>query len=302
MRALRAAALLALACCGPREASRRVPPPPRGAVIARVDGVEITEDLVRVTAARERVDARTALGMLVDEAVLAKEARRRGVGGPGAEEDARWHAMVRRVIELEVDAPYAPSRLPPDMLDAFIAQHRAQRCHDGLRRVVHVVFRAADNLGPTARDALRARAEAFRAALAARFNERPTAAQLQAEAEALHDAMVSFEALPGIDRHAGMATGGGVVPEFARAIWALDGAHPLSASFATSYGYHVALLVEEVPPMTVPCEALRPQFAVELSELRRNGAIRALLGRLRARAEVHVDRTVLRAADARPPR
>lgn len=299
MRSALLAALLALTACAPQRSARRIPPPPRGAVVARVDGVEITEDLVRATALRERVSARAALDMLLDEAILAREAARRGLAGAEAEEDARWHGMVRRIIELEVDEPFAPSRLPRELVDAFVAEKRAARCHDGLRRVAHAVFRVPERAGVVAQEAARARAEAFRASLLARHGDRPTEGQLREAVEALRDPNALFEPLPAIDRNAGMVSGGGVVPAFAEAVWAIERARPLSPAFRTSYGYHVALLVEEVPPSGVSCEAIRPQLAAELSELRRNGAIRALLTRLRARAEVRVDHAALRSAGGR---
>ena len=287
-------ALAALAACG----GGRDAPRPRGVVLARVDGVEITEDVVRVTATRERVDARAALRMLVDEALLGAEARRRGLGGPSAEEDARWHALVRRLLEHEVEARGAFGAQPPGAFEEYAATRRAALCHDGLRRVVHAVFTSRAPEGSPARAALREGAEALRAAVVARFGASPTEAQFREAVTARGDRRASFESLNAFDRYGGVAVGGSYVPAFVRAVWTIPAEARLSGVFETSFGLHVALLVEEVPPSGVSCAEVRPRLIEEFEGRTRAQLAQSFVEQLRARANVRVDQAALRATGA----
>jgi hypothetical protein len=280
------------ACAGPASTPRA----PSSPVVARVDGAPITEDVVRATALREGVSARDALRMLVDEAVLAGEARRRGLGEAWREDDARWHARVRKLLEDEVEARNRGAQLPRAQVDAYIRGRRAAVCHDGLRRVVHAVFLAQGDARPEGRRLRMEAASALRRRIADTVGARPTEADLRRLAGLVAPPAPSVEGLAPLDRFGGMSTGGGVVEPFARAVWSLSAAAPLSEAFETSFGVHVALLVEEVPPSGVSCESLRPTLTAELERRLRSTAAQTLVQRLRAAAVIRVDTGALRGA------
>ncbi len=291
MRRLALGFVVVAACAGPASTPRA----PSSPVLARVDGAPITEDVVRATALREGVSARDALRMLVDEAVLAGEARRRGQGEAWREDDARWHARVRKLLEDEVEARNRGAQLPQEQVDEYIRGRRAAVCHDGLRRVVHAVFLAQGDARPEGRRLRLEAASALRRRLAETVGARPTEADLRRVA-ALASPAPSVEGLAAFDRFGGLSSGGGVVEPFVRAVWSLSAAAPLSEAFETSFGAHVALLLEEVPASGVSCESLRPTLTAELERRLRAAAAQTLVQRLRAAAVIRVDTGALRGA------
>ncbi|MEZ4392371.1 MAG: hypothetical protein R3A48_14885 [Polyangiales bacterium] len=285
---------LAAGSCGP---PRAAPAPPSGPVVARVDGEAITEDAVRAAAAREGVDAPTALQMLVDEALLAREASRRGLAEPWVEEDARWHATLRRYLEARVEAPVTLANAPAGAFDAYFDSRRAALCHDGLRTVVHFVVLSERDARP-AGAAMRAQeAATLRREIVAAGGERPSRAVFERVAGARASEALHVEPLPPIDRHGGMANGGAVVGPFAQAVWRLSEDAPLSPPFETSFGVHVALLVGETPPSGVSCESVRPRLETEFVAMRRASVASGILERLRARAVIRVDYGALQASE-----
>lgn len=292
MRRLALGLVVVAACAGPASTPRA----PSSPVLARVDGAPITEDVVRATALREGVSARDALRMLVDEAVLAGEARRQGLGEAWREDDARWHARVRKLLEDEVEARNRAAQLPREQVDAYIVERRAAVCHDGLRRVVHAVFLAQGDARPEGRRLRREAAVALRRRIAEAGGARPTEADLRRLAGLVAPPAPGVEGLAPFDRFGGIATGGVVAEPFARAVWSLSAAAPLSEAFETSFGAHVALLVEEVPPSGVSCESLRPRLTAELERRLRATAAQRLVQRLRAAAVIRVDTGALRGA------
>lgn len=292
MRRLALALGVVAACAGPG-ASPRAPTSP---VLARVDGAPITEDVVRATAQREGLGARDALRLLVDEALLAGEARRRGLGGAWLEEDARWHARVRKLLEDEVEARNRGDLIPREQVDEYIRGRRAAVCHDGLRRVVHAVFLAQGDARPDGRRLRMEAAEALRRRLVEARGAHPSEADLRRLAAGTSPRAPNIEALPPLDRFGGMTAGGGLVEPFAQAVWSLSPEAPLSEAFETRFGAHVALLLEVIPPSGVSCESVRPALTAELERRLRGAAAQALVQRLRAAATIRVDTVALRGA------
>lgn len=288
----------ALLLCLAVSACQSPPPTPRpaGAVVARVEGRAITDEDVRATAAREAVDAPTALRMLVEEELLAREAARRGLAAPWVEEDARWHARVRRYLEAQVEAQVTLERSPRGAFDAFFASRRAAACHDGLRRVMHFVILSASDPRPAGAALRRADAERVRRAIVAEAGERPDLGAFQRVATRVGGDLLRLENLPAMDRRGGMLNGASVVAPFSEAVWRLSADAPMSPVFESSFGVHVALLLEETPSLGVSCESVRPELAREFVAIQRAAVARALVERLRARALVRVDHAALQAS------
>ena len=82
-------------------------------------------------------------------------------------------------------------------------------------------------------------------------------------------------------------------PAFAEAAWALSAAEPLSEPFVTSYGVHVALLLEEVPPMTRTDDEARVIVRADLIQRARAEGARSLVLGLRQRQRVQIREAAL---------
>ncbi len=300
---MRAAALLlslALAGCGPRR--RAVPQtdlaPHRGTIVARAGDFAITDLDVAAVASARHLAPRAALDVLVDDALLATEAVRSGAASPEDVADVAWRARIQRLLEVDVEAANPPSAAPADRLESIFARRHAQLAHRGLRRVVHALWMTGDDAGVAALDAARAQMQAFRDALATSTGGHPTEEQFRAAAQRLGAGPEHrVEDLEPVDREGRTPSAGTYVPAFATAVWAMDPAQPLSQPFATSFGVHVALLLEEVPPMTRTDDEARDILRDEYAVAARVNAARELVTRLHQRSRVEISESTLREAE-----
>lgn len=294
-----AGALALVAALGCSDRVRPVPrvdlAPTRGAVVARVGDLAIT-DLDVAAVARERsLSARGALDALVRDALLAHEARRSGLVGPVELADDAWRARIQALLARDVEARFAEAMIPPQVLAQAMEVRRPALAHRGLRKVVHAVWVVSADAGAGPNEAALARMFAFREELARATQGRPTAAQFRAAAEALHGgASLRVEELEPFDREGRTPSGAAYVQVFAEAGWTLSAAEPLSEPFTSSFGVHVALLLEEVPPMTRTDDELRAMVAAEVVQRARVEGARTLLTGLRQRRRVQVSESALR--------
>ncbi len=268
--------------------------PTRGAVVARVGDLSLT-DLDVAAVARERsLSARAALDVLVRDALLAHEARRSGLAGPVELADDAWRARVQRLLARDVEARFSESTVPAAVVEQAFEGRRAALAHRGLRRCIHAVFVVNADAGLTSNEAALARMFAFREELSRATNGHPTAEQFRAAATALQlGERLRVEDLEPFDRAGRTPSGAAYVDAFAEAGWALSAAEPLSEPFTTSFGVHVALLLEEVPPMTRTDEEARVMVRAEVIQRARVEAARNLLTGLRQRQRVQVSESAL---------
>ena len=159
-------------------------------------------------------------------------------------------------------------------------------------------FPAPIDAGVAALDAARAQMQAFRDALATSTGGHPTEEQFRAAAQRLGAGPEHrVEDLEPVDREGRTPSAGTYVPAFATAVWAMDPAQPLSQPFATSFGVHVALLLEEVPPMTRTDDEARDILRDEYAVAARVNAARELVTRLHQRSRVEISESTLREAE-----
>ena len=200
------------------------------------------------------------------------------------------------MLEDEVEAPNRAALFPRERVDEHMRSRRAAVCHDGLRRVVHAVFLARGDTRPEGQRLRMEAAAALRRRIWEAGGAQPSEADFRRIAAGSPAPAPNVENLAPLDGLGGLATGGGVVEPFARAVWSLSAGARLSEAFETPFGAHVALLLEEIPPSGVSCESLRPALTAELERRLRAAASQALLQRLRASAVIRVDTVALRGA------
>jgi hypothetical protein len=297
VRSLAAALALAgaLGCDpGPRPPAAVDLAPHRGAVVARVGDLALTDLDVAAVAAERGLDARAALDLLVRDALLAVEARRAGLVGPVEVADDAWRARVQRLLARDVEARFSAATLPPAMVEATFEARHAELAHRGLRRVVHAVWMVSPDAGVATNEVALARMLVFREELLAATGGHPTAAQFrEAAARVPSTPALRVEDLDPFDRQGRTPGASAYVPAFAEAGWALSAAEPLSEPFVTSFGVHVALLLEEVPPLTRTDDEARAIVRSDLILRARADGVRALVMGLRQRRRVQIREAAL---------
>jgi hypothetical protein len=279
---------------GPRPPARVDLTPTRGAVVARVGDLRLTDLDVAAVAAERGIAPRAALDLLVREALLAEEARRSGLAGPVELADDAWRARIQRLLARDVEARFSEATVPAEVVAASFEARHAELAHRGLRRVVHAVWMVAADAGAPQNEAALARMLVFREELLAATQGHPTAEQFRAAARRLAaGASVRVEDLEPFDQQGRTPGASTYVPAFAEAAWALSAAEPLSEPFVTSYGVHVALLLEEVPPMTRTDDEARAIVRADLIQRARAEGARSLVLGLRQRQRVQIREAAL---------
>jgi len=273
-----AAALFAIACgvgdkgADGREAAGMSFGGERSRVAAIVDGETIGVDEVRflIDATDAGLDASSALDALIDERLLAEEAERRGFGGSEVEV-ARERAMVRRLIEKEGDE-VTPESLDENRLRDIYEGQKARFVHGPLRRVVHAValFAKSGVDDPAAKSL----AEEIGRAVSGAAGEE----EFRARAKPFQDrkdVKVNVESLPAFS-----AEETGFVREFVKAAFAVPGVGKLSPPFRSSFGWHVLLVLDEMPAESIPFEKAKATIAEEVLPFEKKRRFDALLERL----------------------
>ncbi len=256
-RAWLAALLIAVGCGGAKQ--HRAPltaeepaydgpwdPPPaaRAGVIATVDGEKIYEDDVARQAAARGIGARQALDELIEETLLAQEARRRGLAGDPDVVRARKQARVRLMMDRDFLPTFAsPDAVPQAEVDRAWADHRIQLQfnHEHYQQVSFARVCAlppgktecpngaeADELRPQA-DALRAQLALERFADKDAFKRRAT--EIGAEMK-LHVDLGDFQ----LARH------DSAVESFSEAAYSIHDVGEVSQPYRTEWGWDIIYL------------------------------------------------------------
>jgi peptidyl-prolyl cis-trans isomerase C len=273
-------------------AGTSVPAVTEDRLIARIDGralgVEQVQELIDAAdAGLGRAAAREAL---IRAELLAAEARRRGFDRERAVSRARRDALARRLLEREAQQVTVDS-LDQAELERLYAQQRERFVHGPLRKVVHAVVRTGkDRLEPAA--AAEAARRIAAAASTAGTEEEFRAAVGQFKAE-LGKALKT-ESLPPF-----AAESRRFVPEFVSATFALEAPGSVSAPIETSFGWHVIMLLEELPPRNTPFGEAREIIGRELLPAERKRRTEQLFERLEQQAEITVDNRALAPEPAR---
>lgn len=246
-----------------------------GEVVAQVGSQSVTAATVRRVASAQGITPEEARRRAIRDALFAEEARGRGADVRGLEASVLARSLFD-VLRRESAGP-----VTDDELEAVTRRHWLQlRRPEGVR-VVHALVhrpRTGPSRPPTEEEmsAMREVARALRAAV------EPASAPARRGPEAREEAVTSFRALAAaVDRREFEVTvesldpftsegklmgrsGGALVPEFVEATWPLRDAGALTEPFASSFGVHVAMLLERVPPHEVPAEQRRAFVADEV--------------------------------------
>lgn len=288
MKARFALALVVVAACSSRTVAP--PPPDRSPVVAHVYGEPITADEIARVSRHERLEPRAALEQLIRDRLLVREGMREGLLTSEDADDARWRASVQLLLAHEVEDRESPATIPREFFEAIFQRRRVEFRHDGLVHVIHALAEVERGASGPLRDAARARAEAFRARLLATTGGHPTAAQFQALAEQMQ---LHFESIAPFDRTGQAADGATFQDSFVRVSWSLTDAAPVSQTFDTSYGVHVAMRTGSTPPLSRPVAEAQAAAMQEGLTVRRARALRTLLEDLRARVDIRVSEAAI---------
>jgi hypothetical protein len=276
-RVLRAAAvvLASSAACGgsgPRERTNAGGALLQG-IVANVDGTAITLAEVERLAARGGLTPKAALERLEAEALLEREAERRGYASLAEVEEVGRQAKVQALLEQDVESERTT---PAEVDDAYVKQ--ADRFHTPERRgAMHVLAvmpkKPAPELDATERE--------YIAGVIARLKAAADPTQVLAAVQReQHPFQVKVEALPAAPRE------GKFVKEFSDAMFALDAPGIVPEPVRTQYGWHAIWVREFLPEERVLENVAREQLSHEIQLNKRRARVEALLKQRQDRAGV----------------
>jgi len=84
----------------------------------------------------------------------------------------------------------------------------------------------------------------------------------------------------------GTFTKGQMVPEFSKAVWALEDAHATKESVKTQFGYHVIYLEKKTPAQVSPYEKEKEKIISLLKQQQFNSKIRQVAQELKSKAKI----------------
>lgn len=250
-------------------------------VAARVDGVPITLSEVESTVelSQGEMSPSEALEVLIRQQLLAEEAWRRGHRGGQDLEVERKRALARTLLARIADETTGED-VPEEDIAKSYEDNKGMFVHDPLRVVIHVVILTGDKglPDPEAKD--------IASQVASAVADAKDPSEFREAVKPIQDRVgrkMKVEELPPFPR-----TGGGFDGEFVRAAFALDGPGSISAPVKTSFGWHVILLLREIPARNSSLEEVRDQIVDRLLPGLRERRTRDLLDRLEADVRVKI--------------
>jgi hypothetical protein len=242
---------------------------------ARVDGVPIRLGEVRELMAASASEVDGGLGpeeaaeMLIRNALLGEEARRRGYGETPEVGDVRRIALAKAILEAEVGKGIREDTLGEERLRKRYAAEKSRFVHGPRRRVVHFLALTKDRQ-LSDEEAHRVAENAYEIASGAEseaeFRER-LAPFLE-----LHGNKVKIESLPPFT-----ADTKSLVRPFVDAAFGVASAGQVSRPVKTLYGWHVIYIIEELPAVNRSFEEVRGPLAEELLPAAKREAAKELV-------------------------
>lgn len=265
---------------GPADAAAAGPAtaaPVAGEVVATIDGEPILLADVEDVARRAELTPLDALRRIEEEVLLHQAAMRAGVTADAEDERTVRRAMVQAYLAREIEARITPEGVAAEIVAARRARDAALFSQPERRASVHVLARrrpstaraAPGDAEPEGGDDAAANADAAMARFAARVAEElrregdPAAAAARYTDENAEGRVfeIVVEDLPPARRT------GDVDEAFAGALFVLPAPGAVSDPVTTSFGVHVIVLTEIVPPWSAPDDEIdrivRRQLAVE---------------------------------------
>lgn len=224
-------------------------------IAARVDGEPITlddvEDLVEMSDGG--LGAGEALGALVEQQLLAREAWRRGHRGGSALEIERRRAMARALLG-NLGEELTAEDVPLEDIRQFYEERKTVFVHPPLRDVVHAVALTGEGKlsDREAEDLARRAAEAVAGAADARAFQEALKPLRSGEGKGV----LKVEDLPPFP-----GEGSGFDEVFVEAVWGLQGPGSISVPVRTRFGWHVIMMQQDIPERNSSFEEARREIA-----------------------------------------
>lgn len=257
-----------------------------GDIVARVGDVDLPASLVGAVAARRRIARSEALGLLIDDAVVANVARAQRVD----ERSGVRLTVTSTRARATVDRIKAKARMVPPS-DDEVREASAERWLEvDVPETMVVVYAVALRPKPANAQAEQA-AKQVAAAVAAAEVGAVDAADFKARAEAVPQPGVELvvETLDPFTADGRFAVGDGsgrLDRRFAAAAAALTSPGATSGVVESDFGWHVIRLIERRPGRVVAMEERRRMFAEDIYARRAQDALDAVKAGLRSREGV----------------
>lgn len=271
-RALVLLSSLAVASCAPAGDAPTQRASSLDGQVAEIAGQSVSPAEVAAVARAQKVSPARALEIIVAEARLARAADERGLGDrPEAkvERRAALAAAVLRGIKRESESS------PPtaEELAEIRRAHWTELDRPEALQVVHVVAQAAPD-HPRRADA-KAIGEKLLAAV--RGATSPDDFRTRASAVPGFGVEITVEAIGPFVKDGRIVSDSDATLDlaFVQASFALEKPQDTSPLVASSFGFHVIMLVERLPPITIPDEQLLPLVTAEVQATRARRAMAA---------------------------
>lgn len=251
---------------------------------ARVDGVPVYLEEVRglVAASKDELDGglepQEALDVLVRNALLAAEARRRGFDRDPNLEETRRLALAKAILVEKVGEGVRPDTVDQTKLKKVYEANKSRFVHGPLRTVVHFL---ADTRGSKlSDDEARRIAESAREMAQGAKDESGFRERLAPLLDR-HGSKVRIERLDPFD-----ADSDRFVKPFVEATFEISGVGRLSPPVKTEFGWHVILVLEASPASNQTFDDVKAQLAEEVLPMAKKGAAAELVTTLRQQSDV----------------
>ena len=279
------------------------PPPPSVPSVARWTGGALTaaELQARVVALKAAAglpaldDARKEAfaERAIDSALLAAEARDRGLEGDARVAGPIAELLARRLLEVELEDPSKRPKPTDAEVAAWFEAHKDELVRPEQIHLAELTGNAPRS-EPAARKKVRAMLEAARNQVAAAKPEAAPALFAELVKKSGDDPELAprggdLGALsqPDLEKRYG--------PEGAKAAWLMVGSGQLEI-IESDVALHLVRLVARVPGRTTTLEAARPQIESRLWYERRDAELKKLLDALKSKRKLEVDEKALEAA------
>jgi hypothetical protein len=251
-------------------------------VAARVDGVPITVEEVQglIDDADGGLGPVQALDALVRRQLLAAEAERRGYGASDDVTVERRKALARALLDRQA-AEVTVDTLDQERLRAVYESRLEQFVHGPERRVIHAVARTGEKRWSSER--AHEVIDQVRRAVGEATTEEEFRAAARPLVKAHGKKRLKVETLPPF--HAGSRR---LAAPFVEAAFAVPGPGHVTEPFQTKFGWHVLLVIEELPAADVPFEEARQIIGAEVVPLEQHRKVESLVEELRSKAGVFV--------------
>lgn len=263
------------------EPDTKIPPKPARVIRdVTINGVVIAEAEIMAEAQNHPADtpgaalAQAAHALAVRE-LLLQEANRLGVEVPATagemkQEEAAEDAVIRKLIEQEVDVPQAGE----DECRRIYEVNRHRFCSDTIYEARHILF-AVESTDAGARAEVRGKAEN----LAAHLAEHPE--EFAAAAEEFSDCPSGRQG-----GNLGQLTTGSAVTEFERALETMTARDSAPKLVESRFGFHLVVVDRKIDGEQLPFESVEDRIAAWLDATAWSKAVAQYISILAGKADI----------------